>query len=69
MSLSEQIVKHEEQLKELKEQLEDHKNMQLHMSSKRSIRQTFEFKKEFLTNEIKRYDVYKSILEEKKGPC
>ena len=68
MSLSEQIVSHEKQLEELQEQLEDHTNRQFHISSKRSLRRTYKVKKKFLTNEIKRYDVYKSILEEKKDP-
>ena len=68
MSLSEQIVSHEKQLEELQEQLEDHISKQFHISSKSSLRHTFKVKKEFLTNEIKRYNVYKSILEEKKDP-
>ena len=68
MSLSEQIVNHKEQLKELQRQLEDHLQIEPLKSTKRLLRHSFKVKKEFLSNEIKRYDVYKSILEEKHDP-
>ena len=68
MSLSEQLVNHKEQLKELQRQLEDHLQIEPLKSTKRSLRHSFKVKKEFLSNEIKRYDVYKSILEEKHDP-
>ena len=68
MSLSEQIVSHEKQLEELQRQLEDHLKIEPLKSAERLLRHSFKVKKEFLTNEIKRYNVYKSILEEKNGP-